>query len=73
MTLTTPTEERCTWSDLYISQCAHCRGLTLDLPTPRSITAQHPGLCATCEVPFAVGDHIVARHGNYQCTTCALS
>jgi hypothetical protein len=32
MTTPAPTEERCTWSDLFISQCAHCRGLKLELP-----------------------------------------
>lgn len=71
-TLSLSHTERCRWSDLIESACAHCRGLTLDLPTPRPIVAKHPGLCATCEVPFDVGDSVIYQKGNYLCPECAL-
>lgn len=58
-------EARCEKSDLYVSQCAHCRGHVLDLdvdPDAPVITARFrarfPGVCPNCEWEYGVGDLI---------------
>ncbi len=67
------TEERCDWSDLIVSHCAHCRGLNLDLPTPPTVTARHPGYCLGCEGRIDVDDPLVRLDdGTYVCTGCAI-
>src|SRR5262245_170646 len=64
-----PIEERCTVSDLLVSQCAHCKQLPdvdhepLTLDGPRLgpwFACQHPGSCSGCGARFAEFDFIRA-------------
>lgn len=74
-------EERCPMSDLYISQCAHCRPKP---PQPRfleafftgdsdsySFAATWPGKCAQCGEWFGPGAWITRAGDNgYLCSDC---
>lgn len=51
-------DRRCEYSDLIVSQCAHCRGL---------IAVHHNDTCVGCGIGLAVGDTSVDNF----CTDCA--
>lgn len=73
-------EERCSFSDLPVSGCAHCRGnqapVAGDLLTPADVgprfTARYDGECGACAGPFEEGDTIAALlvMGGYACPGC---
>ncbi|QGJ87598.1 hypothetical protein SEA_FAITH5X5_44 [Gordonia phage Faith5x5] len=51
------TDNRCDWSGLIVSQCAHCRGLISVLPNDT---------CAGCGVGLVAGD----PNGENFCADC---
>ncbi|ANZ35316.1 hypothetical protein BBK82_03675 [Lentzea guizhouensis] len=59
---TTVRRERCEKSDLWPEECAHCRGLQLDvgdmaeIEVVRRWRAPRTGVCPTCEHQYEEGD-----------------
>jgi len=71
-------EERCELTELYISQCAHCRKLG-DPPLRKRpgrswFNAHYPGRCGECDNFIQVGDQIkpYGIDGGYLCRDCGL-
>jgi hypothetical protein len=67
------TDIRCTLTDLYVSQCAHCRGLG---NVPRDdlgpwFTASYPGRCVGCDDAIHPGHRIRSKGADgYLCDAC---
>lgn len=64
-------EERCDLTELYVSQCAHCR----QLPDPKPLLgswlrARYAGRCAECDDYIRPGTYIRAVGDGYLCTDC---
>ncbi|GAA1281802.1 hypothetical protein [Saccharothrix xinjiangensis] len=73
-------EERCQRSDLYLSACAHCRGLELDpalrnlaeVHIARWVVARGAGRCGGCGHDYAKGDRLaVVGPEERVCERCA--
>jgi hypothetical protein len=75
---TTVRRERCEKSDLYPEECAHCRGLQLDLGdelAEQRITHRWPakrdGTCPTCQQSYDEGDLLMRTiDGERVCERC---
>lgn len=75
-TAQTISEPRCEKTELYVSQCAHCR------PTPDPLVldseavehrfeAVYSGHCTICDGPIRAGETIARlTTGGYACTSC---
>lgn len=79
MTALTETRERCVKSDLWPAECAHCRGLTLDigdlseLGISRRWQATTTGTCPTCGHLYDPGDRLFrTTEGERMCERCIL-
>lgn len=76
-------EERCDLTELFTSQCAHCkqgtrrpRMVELFEPAHHDVAyrfaAKWPGRCDACEGPFETGSYIARTlDGDYLCGDCA--
>lgn len=73
-------EERCEKDLLFRSQCAHCRGLTLDpaligleeVQVLRRYTARADGNCPSCKHEYAKGERLAeVGEGVRVCERCA--
>jgi len=72
--VSTPAREpRCDQSDLLVSACGHCKGLTeLDKPVGFMFFAQLYGRCSGCQVKIEPGDTICSDgHDGYLHEDCA--
>lgn len=70
--------ERCERTELFVDQCAHCRGV----PPPETLElnpytfgpwfpARYDGECTECGVDFAAGDEIRSDgFGGWLCGDC---
>lgn len=64
-------DTRCPLTELYVDQCAHCRGIRLDLEaTGDTMVARYPGKCFGCGRDTRPGDLITAYATGYICTDC---
>jgi hypothetical protein len=76
---TTVRRERCEKSDLWPEECAHCRGLQLDIgdlaetKIARRYRRIRPGTCPTCEQQYEIGDLVmVTEDGERLCERCLV-
>lgn len=67
------TDPRCELSELYVSQCAHCRGLKLEPElVGDTFAARYDGRCLACGRTFGPGDTITAYASGYICADCGM-
>jgi hypothetical protein len=70
----TTTETRCEKTDLYTSQCFHCRSAaapTIDSQMGKWFHANYDGTCSVCGEAFEEGDEIRADgSGGWQGRYC---
>lgn len=68
------TDTRCDLTDLYVRDCAHCRGIPDPPPTERRLgrwfAAAFPGHCTDCDDQFDTGDRIRADGESGYLATC---
>lgn len=77
MTTAPAQRERCRMSELWPEECAHCRGLQLDVDDLAEVQiakrwrAVRSGTCPTCEHQYDEGDLIMrTADGELVCERC---
>jgi hypothetical protein len=71
-----PDAERCELTDLEVTGCAHCRGITGQTPYYLTVgyrfTAKFTSRCPVCDRGIAEGDQMAKTvDGEYICERCA--
>lgn len=68
-------ESRCELTELYVSQCAHCRKLMNRRPSKvvgTWLRARYTGRCVDCDDYIFPGEEIRSVDDGYLCNACGL-